>query len=134
MKLLRLAAVLSLVLVGWAGSANADPDKDESGHGRWREHRYDRSYRYDRDDERPHWRGYGDDQDYRRPRGRAYGYYGDERRERRAFKQEYDDGRCKVERKWERSGEYKEEVKCRGGRRPYPAYGDRSYPAYGYRY
>ena len=40
-----------------------------------------------------------------------------------AFKQEYDDGNCKVERKWEANGEYKEEVKCRGGRRAYPAYG-----------
>ena len=38
-----------------------------------------------------------------------------------------DDGRCKIERKLEKSGEYKEEVKCRGGRRS-------AYPAYGYRY
>ncbi|WP_368744840.1 hypothetical protein [Desertibaculum subflavum] len=30
------------------------------------------------------------------------------------WKEEYDDGVCKVERKRERSGEYKEEVKCRG--------------------
>ena len=30
------------------------------------------------------------------------------------WKQEYRDGNCKVERKWERSGEYKEEIKCDG--------------------
>jgi hypothetical protein len=36
-----------------------------------------------------------------------------------------DDVRAEVERKWERNGEYKEERKCRGGRRAYPAYGYR---------
>ena len=35
----------------------------------------------------------------------------------RAFKEVYDDGRCKFERKLERSGEYKEEIKCRPGGR-----------------
>jgi hypothetical protein len=91
-----LIAALSLPFVGWSGSAFADPGKDESGKGRWRGG-YERGYVYPD-------RGYG------------YGY---ERpsRERRAFKQEYDDGRCKYERKLERSGEYKEEVKCRGGYR-----------------
>jgi len=96
MKVCGWTAVLSLVLAGWAGGASADPWKDESGKGRWRG-----GYE----------RGYGDP-------GRGYGY-GDERprRERRAFKQEYDDGRCKYERKLERSCAYKEEVKCRGGYR-----------------
>jgi hypothetical protein len=75
-------------LIGWAGSASADPGKDESGKGR--EH----GYSYDR--------GYG----YQQPR-----------RASREFKEEYDDGRCKVERKLEKSGEYKEEVKCRSGYR-----------------
>jgi hypothetical protein len=89
MKIAGWMAALSLILVGWAGSASADPNKDESGKGRWRGG-YERSGEY-RDD---------------RPR-----------RERRAFKQEYDDGRCKYERKLEKSGEYKEEVKCRGGHR-----------------
>ncbi len=102
MKVLGWTAALSLILVGWAGSASADPWKDESGKGRWRGG-YERSYDYPG-------RGYG----YERPH-----------RERRAFKQEYDDGRCKYERKLEKSGEYKEEVKCRGGRRAYPAYGYR---------
>ena len=88
MKVLGWTAALSLVLVGWAGSASADPHKDESGKGRWRGS-YERSY-----------------DGYERPR-----------RERRAFKEEYDDGRCKVERKLEKSGEYKEEVKCRNGYR-----------------
>jgi hypothetical protein len=35
----------------------------------------------------------------------------------RAFKEVYDDGRCKFERKLEKSGEYKEEIKCRPGGR-----------------
>jgi hypothetical protein len=102
--MLHLTAALSLALVGWAGSAQADPDKDESGKGRWRGG-YERSYEYP---------------------GRGYGYsYERPRRERRAFKQEYDDGNCKYERKLEKSGEYKEEVKCRSGRWGYPAYGYR---------
>lgn len=55
---------------------SADPDKDESGHGR----------------------GY-----------EGQRYYGGEQKE------EYWEGGCKVERKWERSGEYKEERKCPDG-------------------
>ena len=35
----------------------------------------------------------------------------------REYKQEFRQGNCKVERKWERSGDYKEEVKCKGGYR-----------------
>jgi hypothetical protein len=89
MKIAGWIAAVSLVLVGWVGAASADPHKDESGKGRWRGG-YERSY----------------DHGYER-----------HRRERRAFKEEYDDGRCKVERKLEKSGEYKEEVKCRGGYR-----------------
>jgi len=34
------------------------------------------------------------------------------------YKVEYDDGNCKVERKWGKKGDYKEEIKCRGMRRP----------------
>ncbi len=41
-------------------------------------------------------------------KGRGHGHA------RHEFKQEYRDGNCKVERKLERSGEYKEERKCRG--------------------
>jgi hypothetical protein len=89
MKLLRWTAALSLILIGWAGSASADPNKDESGKGRERGYSYERGYGYDQ------------------PRRRAS----------REFKEEYDDGRCKVERKLEKSGEYKEEVKCRSGYR-----------------
>lgn len=80
-----------MVLLGWAGSASADPWKDESGKDRWRG--YERGYDYR-------------DPGYERPR-----------RERRSFKQEYDDGYCKYERKLEKSGKYKEEVKCREGYR-----------------
>lgn len=39
--------------------------------------------------------------------------------ERREYKEEYWDGNCKVERKLEKSGEYKEERKCKG---PRPVY------------
>jgi hypothetical protein len=34
----------------------------------------------------------------------------------REYKQEYRQGNCKIKRKWERDGEYKEEIKCRGYR------------------
>lgn len=34
----------------------------------------------------------------------------------REYKQEFYRGPCKVERKWERNGEYKEETKCKGYR------------------
>jgi len=39
--------------------------------------------------------------------------------DRREHKEEYWDGNCKVERKWEKSGEYKEERKCKGPRHGY---------------
>ncbi len=97
-------ATLLTAAIAWTGPAHADPGKDESGKGRGRAG-------YERGD------GPGD-------------RHGDERPRRavRAFKQEYDDGTCKVERKLEKSGEYKEEVKCRNRQpRPYA-------PAYGYRY
>jgi hypothetical protein len=41
--------------------------------------------------------------------GRGKGRYGD-----REHKEEYWDRGCKVERKWEKGGEYKEERKCKG--------------------
>ena len=34
----------------------------------------------------------------------------------REYKQEYRQGNCKIERKWERDGGYKEETKCKGYR------------------
>lgn len=39
--------------------------------------------------------------------------------ERREFKEEYWDGNCKVERKLEKNGDYKEERKCKGPRQAY---------------
>jgi hypothetical protein len=39
--------------------------------------------------------------------------------DRREFKEEYWDGNCKVERKLEKSGEYKEERKCKAPRHGY---------------
>jgi len=104
MKTLGIAT-LCLALAAPISLATADPWKDESGHGR--ERGYSRNY--DRDDD-------GD-------RGRRY-------REGRERKVEYDDGNCKVERKWGKDGEYKEERKCRGGasrHRGSPEYGS-SYP------
>lgn len=81
------AALLALVCMATAPAALADRDKDESGHGRnW--HAYDR-----------------DDDDDGKRRGHAYGH---ERKE------EYRDGNCKIERKWEKNGDYKEERKCKG--------------------
>jgi hypothetical protein len=115
MRTLAIAA-LCIAVAAPISFAKADPWKDESGHGR------DRGYsrHYNRDDD-------GD-------RGRRY--RGGER------KVEYDDGNCKVERKWGKGGEYKEERKCRGGarHRDFPGYGS-SYPGqwndprpyYGYR-
>jgi hypothetical protein len=68
-----------------AAPAAADPNKHESGHGP------------------SHWRYHDHHND------------GDEHRGKRSErKEEYWDGNCKVERKWERHGEYKEERKCRG--------------------
>lgn len=39
--------------------------------------------------------------------------------DRREYKEEYWDGNCKVERKLERSGEYKEERKCKAPKQGY---------------
>jgi hypothetical protein len=114
MRTILTTAAIAVLLSGWAGAATADPDKDESGKGRWRGG-------YERSD------GYPDRFGYERPR-----------RERRAFKQEYDDGNCKYERKLEKSSAYKEGVKCRNGRprRTEPSYGYDfpPNPSYGYRY
>jgi hypothetical protein len=66
-------AIAAAVFLTANGAAFADPDKDESGHGR----RYGRG-------------------------------------EAREYKEEFRDGNCKIERKWEKNGDYKEEVKCKG--------------------
>jgi hypothetical protein len=90
MKTLGLMAAVSIALTTWVGGAAADPWKDESGHGRWigrYEHR----------------------EDYHPRR-----YYRE--RERYSYKEEFRRGRCKIERKWE-DDEYKEEIKCKRGRR-----------------
>jgi surface antigen len=82
MSRMSLLAGLLAATLAPAGAAQADPWKDESGHGR---------------------RGGGE------------------------WKEEFRDGNCKVERKWEKDGEYKEERKCKGPRErayvvPEPAY------------
>jgi hypothetical protein len=49
-------------------------------------------------------------------KGRWRGEYRDNSRGHyaREYKEEFRRGDCKIERKWERSGEYKEEIKCKG--------------------
>ena len=42
------------------------------------------------------------------------GYYGRSYGEAREYKQEFYRGPCKIERKWGKHGEYKEETKCKG--------------------
>jgi hypothetical protein len=50
--------------------------------------------------------------------GERRGYYGDPPAHyyAREYKDEFRSGGCKVERKWERNGGYREEVKCDGRR------------------
>ena len=44
---------------------------------------------------------------------------------------ELDDGVCKVERKWGKKGDYKEETRCRGAQRGgFAGYGSSTYPGY----
>lgn len=43
--------------------------------------------------------------------------------DRREYKEEYWDGNCKVERKLEKNGDYKEERKCKSPRRNHDHYG-----------
>jgi hypothetical protein len=43
--------------------------------------------------------------------------HGKHRKHRAEFKEEYWDGNCKVERKLEKNGDYKEERKCKGAHR-----------------
>jgi hypothetical protein len=83
-----------------SGPAFADPWKDESGKGRWSE---GRGYEGRGD--------YGEGRRYGEGRGR-YGAYNMDRE----YKEEYRRGNCKIERKWERDGGYKEETKCKGYR------------------
>lgn len=49
------------------------------------------------------------------PEGRGWKKHG--KHDRYEYKEEYWDGNCKVERKWERDGDYKEERKCKRPRR-----------------
>ena len=100
MKSLSRVAIGVIGAIGFAGIALADPGKDESGKGRERSNSA-RELRFDWDEARG---------------GRSYGG-NRSRRAVRTFKEEYDDGRCKVERKLEKNGEYREEVKCRAGGR-----------------
>jgi hypothetical protein len=74
--------LLPAILLTMSSFAFADPDKDESGHGR--------------------------------------------KHDRRSQKVEFWDGNCKVERKFEKNGGYKEERKCKGNQvyyqQPQPVY------------
>ena len=57
--------------------------------------------------------------------GHGYGHGHD----RREYKEEYWDGNCKVERKLKKSGEYKEERKCKAPRQGYYGQGPVYVPA-----
>lgn len=46
------------------------------------------------------------------------------------YKEEYWDGRCKVERKWKKNGEFKEERKCKGHAARAPRYEYEEAPVY----
>jgi hypothetical protein len=89
--------LLPIALLMFQASAFADPGKDESGHGK-KGHGYDR-------------REYRDENGHGNRHGRGH--------DRREYKEEYVDGNCKVERKYEKNGEYKEERKCSGPRQGY---------------
>lgn len=72
-------ALFCIVVSGLlAGTALADPWKDESGKHRWKHHPVDAYAENDRE-----------------------------------YKEEFWVGNCKIERKWERDGDYKEERKCK---------------------
>ncbi len=81
--------ILSLLfpLVLLSTPAVADPWKGESGHERWR----------------------GEHHGEYRGRGPRYAYGND-------FEEEFWVGNCKIERKWERDGDYEEERKCKSHR------------------
>jgi hypothetical protein len=83
---MRTFAFMIAALMALTVPAAADPWRDESGKGRWRG-------------------------DYREDYGGGYrGYYA------REYKEEFRRGDCKIERKWQRDGDYKEEIKCKGRR------------------
>ena len=90
---------------GSAGVASAPATNGES-RGRDRRGTYDQ-------ESGASWRSSKGDSGKRWQEQRADGLEGLKARD---YKEEYRDGRCKVERKWESNGEFKEEVKCKGGR------------------
>lgn len=106
-----LVALCALTML--AGPALADPDKDESGKGRRGDDR-GREYNFDRSHDRA--RGYDRGREYVRDRGHDRGRQSYNMNRDREYKQEFHQGNCKVERKWERDGGYKEETKCKGNR------------------
>ncbi|MEG9501061.1 MAG: hypothetical protein MIN69_04195 [Methylorubrum extorquens] len=75
MKTLMMAAAVGLSLFASAGTASADPWKDESGHGRWGRHE-GRGHGWGHHHRPRFGHGYG------RPRG--YGYYSGHREYRGA--------------------------------------------------
>ncbi|AEG93276.1 glycine zipper 2TM domain-containing protein [Ramlibacter tataouinensis] len=55
-----------------------------------------------------------DDDDDRRGRGHKHGHH--KHKEHKEHKEEFWEGNCKIERKWEKNGDFKEERKCKGAR------------------
>lgn len=104
-----LAVTAFAVCLSLSPLALADPDKDESGHGRrgkreFKEEFWDGSCKIERELKRN-----GDYKEERKCQGGA-----DHFPERKA---EFWEGNCKVEREWKKNGDFKEERKCEGGRR-----------------
>lgn len=83
--------LLPIALLMFQAPAFADPNKDERGHSK-KGHGYDRH---------EHWEDHGHGNRHKR---------GHDRQE---YKEEYVDGNCKIKRKYEKNGEYKEERKCK---------------------
>jgi hypothetical protein len=106
-----LGAVLACPL-----AANADPWKDESGHGRW-----EKGYSRDDDDWRRRYYDPKDDDDWRRESHRRddddgwHRRYGGDDDWRRKGRASYGHGRCQIESRWN-GDEYLQLKRCKLGR------------------
>ena len=94
MRILR-ATLLSAAL-GLLATAPALAHDDHPGRGHGHKHGHHKHDKHDKHDKHGHGHDRGHD--------------------RASYEEEYWDGHCKVERKWERDGDYKEERKCKGAR------------------
>jgi hypothetical protein len=118
MRRIAFTLLVACISAATAGPVFADPDKDESGRGRWN---------YERGEYRaPKYKGGEYKEEYRdgnckiERKWTRNGSYKEEWKcegsdsgaRRGEYKEEFWDGDCKIERKWEKDGGYKEERKC----------------------